>query len=444
MERILLYHCRALLMDEADTLLEGAYVVVEGETISSVGTQRPQGPFDREIDCGNNVLMPGLVNAHTHIPMTLLRGYGGGCDLHTWLNQWIFPTEAKLDGRAVRAGTGLALAELIAGGVTTIADMYMHTTDIAQTVLEAGISANLSCGGVYFGAPADFSPATCKDCDNQRRLTEEWHGAGNGQILVDASIHGEYTSNVPLWQWMAAYAQEKKLGMHVHVSETRSEHESCLQKYGKTPVALLDQYGVWVNGGTAAHCVWVTDEDMELMARRGITAVHNPVSNLKLASGAARVPQLLERGVNVALGTDGVASNNSHDLFEEIKLAALLHKGIGLDPAAVAARQALEMATVSGARALRRNTGVIAPGRTADLILVDLDAPNLFPCHDVEEDLVYSARGSNVVMNMARGKIIYKDGTFFTLDLERIKAEVETYALPLLFGDGASLADRRN
>lgn len=212
MERILLYHCRALLMDEADTLLEGAYVVVEGETISSVGTQRPQGPFDREIDCGNNVLMPGLVNAHTHIPMTLLRGYGGGCDLHTWLNQWIFPTEAKLDGRAVRAGTGLALAELIAGGVTTIADMYMHTTDIAQTVLEAGISANLSCGGVYFGAPADFSPATCKDCDNQRRLTEEWHGAGNGQILVDASIHGEYTSNVPLWQWMAAYAQEKNWG----------------------------------------------------------------------------------------------------------------------------------------------------------------------------------------------------------------------------------------
>ena len=151
MERSLLYHCRALLMDEADTLLEGAYVVVEGETISSVGTQRPQGPFDREIDCGNNVLMPGLVNAHTHIPMTLLRGYGGGCDLHTWLNQWIFPTEAKLDGRAVRAGTGLALAELIAGGVTTIADMYMHTTDIAQTVLEAGISANLSCGGSTSG-----------------------------------------------------------------------------------------------------------------------------------------------------------------------------------------------------------------------------------------------------------------------------------------------------
>ena len=199
MERILLRHCRALLMDQQDTLLEGAYVAVEGDKILSVGTQRPQGDFAQEIDCGNNVLMPGLVNAHTHIPMTLLRGYGGGCDLQTWLNQWIFPAEAKLDNRAVAAGAGLALAELIAGGVTTIADMYMFTPAIAQTVLEAGISANLSCGGVYFGAPADFGPATCRDCENQRILTEEWHGAGNGQILVDASIHGEYTSNVPLW-----------------------------------------------------------------------------------------------------------------------------------------------------------------------------------------------------------------------------------------------------
>ena len=416
MERSLLYHCRALLMDEADTLLEGAYVVVEGETISSVGTQRPQGPFDREIDCGNNVLMPGLVNAHTHIPMTLLRGYGGGCDLHTWLNQWIFPTEAKLDGRAVRAGTGLALAELIAGGVTTIADMYMHTTDIAQTVLEAGISANLSCGGVYFGAPADFSPATCKDCDNQRRLTEEWHGAGNGQILVDASIHGEYTSNVPLWQWMAAYAQEKK----------------------------LDRYGVWDTRAIAAHCVWTTEEDWALMAEKGVSCIHNPVSNLKLGSGVAWIPAMKRAGVNIALGTDGVSSNNNHDMFEEMKFAAILHNGVTHDPLALLPRQVLAMASRDGARALGRRTGQIVPGYTADLILVDFDRPSLTPCHSVEDNLVYSARGSDVVMNMARGKIIYKDGTFFTLDLERIKAEVETYALPLLFGDGASLADRRN
>ena len=434
MESILLYHCRALLMDEENTLLDPAYVVVEGERIAAVSSTRPQGPFAQEIDCGGNVLMPGLVNAHTHIPMTLMRGYAGGCDLHTWLNQYIFPAEARLDSRAVAAGAGLGLAEMIASGVTCVADMYMHTGTIAEQILEAGISANLSCGGVYFGAPEDFSPDACGDCRNQIALTEEWNGAGDGQIKVDASIHAEYTSNPSLWEWMAGYAAEHGLGMHVHVSETRSEHESCLQKYGKTPVALLDRYGVWVNGGTAAHCVWVSDADMELMVQRNITAVHNPVSNLKLASGAARVPRLLERGVNVALGTDGVASNNSHDLFEEIKLAALLHKGIGLDPAAVTARQALEMATINGARALRRNTGVIAPGKTADLILVDLAAPNLFPCHDVEADLVYSARGSNVVMNMARGRVIYEKGEFFTLDLEKIRAEVEGYALPRIFG----------
>ena len=421
-------------MDGAPQVLEHAYVAVEGTKIASVGTEPPEGTFDRVVDGAGKVLLPGFVNAHTHLPMTLMRGYGGGCDLHTWLNQYIFPAEARLDSRAVAAGAGLGLAEMIASGVTCVADMYMHTGTIAEQILEAGISANLSCGGVYFGAPEDFSPDACGDCRNQIALTEEWNGVGDGQIKVDASIHAEYTSNPSLWQWMAGYAAEHGLGMHVHVSETRSEHESCLQKYGKTPVAMLDQYGVWVNGGTAAHCVWVSDADMELMVQRNITAVHNPVSNLKLASGAARVPRLLERGVNVALGTDGVASNNSHDLFEEIKLAALLHKGIGLDPAAVTARQALEMATINGARALRRNTGVIAPGKTADLILVDLAAPNLFPCHDVEEDLVYSARGSNVVMNMARGRVIYEKGEFFTLDLEKIRAEVESYALPRIFG----------
>ena len=409
-------------------------MAVEGTRIASVGQEHPRGEFDWVIDGQGKALLPGLVNCHTHVPMALLRGYGGGHDLQHWLNDYIFPAEAKLDDRCVAAGTALGLAEMIASGTTCIADMYMHTGAVARTVLESGVSANLSCGGVYFGAPEDFSPDACGDCRNQIALTEEWNGAGDGQIKVDASSHAEYTSSPPLWEWMAGYAAEHGLGMHVHVSETRSEHENCIQKYGKTPVALLDQYGVWVNGGTAAHCVWVTDEDMELMARRGITAVHNPVSNLKLASGAARAPRLLERGGNVALGTDGVASNNSHDLFEEIKLAAILHKGIGLDPTAVTARQALEMATVNGARALGRNTGVIAPGKTADLILVDLAAPNLFPCHDVEEDLVYSARGSNVVMNMARGRVIYERGEFFTLDLEKIRAEVEGYALPRIFG----------
>ena len=436
MERILLHHCRALLMDGENTLLDPAYVVVEGERIAAVSSTRPQGPFAQEIDCGGNVLMPGLVNAHTHIPMTLMRGYAGGCDLHTWLNDWIFPAEAKLDDRAVRAGADLALAELIAGGVTTRADMYMHTPAIAQAVLAAGISANLSCGGVYFGAPGDFSPAACPDCDHQRQLTEEFHGAGNGQILVDASIHGEYTSNVPLWQWMADYAQRKGLGMHVHVSETQSEHEGSLTRWGLTPFRILDRYGVWDTRAIAAHCVWTTEDDWAGMAEKGVACVHNPVSNLKLGSGVAWIPAMKAAGVPIALGTDGVSSNNNQDMFEEMKFAAVLHNGVTRNPLALLPQDVLAMATREGAKALGRKTGRIAPGYVADLILVDFTRPHLTPCHSVMDNLVYAAHGSDVVMNMARGKIIYKDGTFLTLDLEKIQAEVKSYALPRLFGDG--------
>ena len=431
---VLFQHVTVLTMDPAQPLLKDAYVAVEGTTIASVGTQRPQGEFDRVVDGQGQVLMPGLINCHTHVPMTLMRGYGGGCDLQHWLQEYIFPAEAKLDERAVAAGTALGLAEMIATGTTCIVDMYMKTGTIAQQVMDAGLSANLSCGGLYFGDPKDFSPDKCSDCRNQEELMQQWHGAGEGQILVDASIHGEYTSSAPLWQWTADFAQKNKLGMHVHISETKLEHEQSLQRHGKTPLAILDQYGVWERGGTAAHCVWVSDEDMDLMARKHVTAVHNPVSNLKLGSGVARVPKMLEVGVNVALGTDGVSSNNNADLFEEIKLAAMLHKGVSRDPMVVTAHQALEMATVNAARALGRNTGVVAPGKVADLILVDFNRPNLVPCHDVEENLVFSARGSDVSMNMARGKIIYEKGAFLTLDLEKIRSEVEHYALPLIFG----------
>ena len=431
---VLFQNVTVLTMDPAQPLLKDAYVAVEGTKIAYVGNQRPQGKFDRVVDGAGQVLMPGLINCHTHVPMTLMRGYGGGDDLQHWLSDFIFPAEAKLDERAVAAGAALGLAEMIASGTTCIVDMYMKTDTIAEQVMKAGISANLSCGGLYFGAPEDFSPDTCSDCRTQIELAEKWHGAGDGQILVDASIHAEYTSSAPLWQWTADFAARKGLGMHVHISETKLEHEQCLERHGKTPVAVLDQYGVWEQGGTAAHCVWVSDEDMDIMARKHITAAHNPVSNLKLGSGVARVPQLLKAGVNVTLGTDGVSSNNSGDLFEEIKLAAMLHKGVNRDPMAVTAHQALEMATVNAARTLRRNTGVVAAGKLADLILVDFTHPGLTPCHDVEENLAFSARGADVSMNMARGKIIYEKGVFLTLDMEQIRSEVENYALPRIFG----------
>ncbi|MCI8303510.1 MAG: amidohydrolase [Lawsonibacter sp.] len=432
---ILFTNVTAVTMSPDQPVLSGVFVAVEGIKIASVGPEHPAGEFERVIDCTGKVMMPGLVNAHTHVPMALMRGYGGGCDLHTWLNDYIFPAEAKLDDRCVAAGAALGLAEMIASGTTCIADMYMNTGTIAKTVLEAGISANLACGAVYFGDPADFSPEKCGDCKNHVRLYEDWHNAGEGQLRVDASIHAEYTSCPPVWEWVAGFAREHGLRMHVHVSETASEHEKCLEKYGVTPAQILDRYGVWQNGGIAAHCVYLSGGDAELFAERGVTAVHNPVSNLKLMSGVAPLFFLRDCGMQTALGTDGVASNNSHDMFEEMKTAALVQNySFGEDHGQLSAADILAMATVNGARALGRDTGVIAAGKIADMILLDFTAPNLFPCHDIMENLVYSANGSNVCMNMARGKIIYENGTFLTLDLEKIRAEVAGYALPRIFG----------
>ena len=431
---ILIHNCTAALMDEAGTVLPGAFVAVEGTQITYVGTQRPQGSFEEEIDGEGGVLMPGFVNAHTHVPMTAMRGYGDGNNLQDWLHNYIFPVEARWDDRAIRCCTDLGLAEMIASGVTCIADMYGHSPAIAQEVAAAGISANLSVGGVQF--TDDFNPDTHNDCRVQRELTEQWHGYNDGQILVDASVHGEYTSHQQLWRWMAGYAREHGLGMHVHISETRSEHEECLARHGKTPIQVLNDYGVWDGRAIAAHCVWTTPEDWAVMAEKGISAVHNPMSNLKLGSGIAPVPAMKKAGVNVCLGTDGVSSNNNQDMFEEMKFAAVLHNGVTHNPLALLPIDALRMATANGGRALGRKTGVIAEGYTADLILVDFSHLNLTPCHSVMDNLVYAAHGSDVVMNMARGKIIYKDGTFLTLDLEKIQAEVKSYALPRLFGDG--------
>ncbi len=287
----------------------------------------------------------------------------------------------------------------------------------------------------------DFDFETDPACVELRELTEKWHGYNGGQILIDACIHGEYTSRPALWEAVAGYARDKGLGMHIHVSETRAEHEGCVGRYGLTPVQILDRYGVWDVRAIAAHCVWVTPEDMAVMAKKGVSAIHNPVSNLKLGSGVAPVPALMRAGVNVALGTDGVSSNNGHDLFFDLKTAAILHNGVNCDPLALLPRDALRMATANGARALGRKTGQIRVGWDADLILLDFDRPNLIPCHSVYDNLAYSARGCDVVMNMTRGRVIYRNGTFFTIDLEKVKHEGAADAVPKLFGENARRKD---
>ncbi len=431
---LLISNVTALLMDPAHTVLDRAYVQVSEGKIVSVGQTRPQGFDGSQLDGRGQVLLPGFVNAHSHIPMTLMRGYGGGHGLQDWLEGYIFPAEARWDDRAIRAATALGAAEMIASGITCIADMYMQNEAIIQVLVEAGLSANI-CTGALALKPG-FDPDTHPECLLQRRLTERWHGWNGGQIAIDASLHAEYTSyqEPALWTWMARYAQDHGLGFHVHLSETEREHRDCLQRHGLTPAALFERCGLWDVRSIAAHCVWTTPADWDILARHGVTAVHAPTSNLKLGSGVAPIPAMRRAGVNIALGTDGVSSNNATDFFFDMKLAAILHNGVSRDPTAVTAWEALEMATVNGGKALGRKTGRLQPGYDADLILVDFDAPNLIPCHDVAESLVFSAHGSNVTMNMCRGKVIYKDGQFLTLDLDAVKKELADYAMPKLFG----------
>lgn len=422
----------AVLMDKAHTVLPNAYVLVEDGRIISVSQERPQGFDGKQINGGGKVLMPGFVNAHTHVPMTAMRGYGGGHDLHSWLNDYIFPAEAKWDERAIRACADLGLAEMIASGITCLCDMYMYTPTVAQAIADAGVSGNVGVGAVFFGER--FSEAACADCAKQQALFDQWHGYDNGRILVDSSLHAEYTSKEGLVEWIADFAKAHGLGVNVHVSETEKEHEECRARHGGlTPIQYLEKCGALDVRTTAAHCVWTTPEDWAIMAKHGVTCVHNPASNLKLGSGVAPIPAMKQAGVNVALGTDGVSSHNATDFFFDIKLAAILHNGVNRDPLALTAWDALEMATVNGGKALGRKTGRIEAGYDADLILVDFDAPNLIPCHDVAENLAFAAHGSNVAMNMCRGKVIYKDGQFLTIDIERVKKELSGYAVPKLF-----------
>ncbi len=423
-------------MDESMHVYPDGFVGVTGGKISHVG-KNPPPESDRPetiIDGTGMVLMPGLINCHTHLPMTILRGYADDYDLQTWLTEHIFPKEDRLDGRAVKAAALLGIAECLQFGVTSVSEMYDHVDAIAEAAAESGIKANISRGATMFlGDGFDFE--TFPACRELVAARDRWHGYDNGRIRIEAGVHAEYTSTYQFWDALSEFAVNEGLRMQVHLSETQNEHETCLEKYGLTPAEILDCHHVFDVPAVAAHCVWLSESDMRLLARRGVSAVHCPVSNLKLASGTADVMALVKSGMNVCLGTDGAASNNNLDLFEEMKLAALLAKEKHGDPTAVAAPATLMMATVCGARAQGREQecGMIKEGLDADLILLDFTRPHLMPCHNVISSLVYSARGSDVCMTMVRGRILYTAGKFPTIDLNAVVKELAEYAMPRVF-----------
>ena len=432
---ILIKNAGIITLDgEAEREIKAGHIAVKGGKILAVGSGPWAGDATRVIDGRGKIVMPGLINAHMHVPMSLLRGYADDYDLQTWLNEYIFPIEAKMDRRAVAAGARLGIAEMIASGTTSFSDMYSECDVIAECVYESGIKANLSRGHLFFGERFDFENDPVSE--EMRGLVRDWHMKDAGRIKVEASVHAEYTSSPALWEVLADYAFQNSLGVHLHLSETLFEHEECLKKYAKTPAELFYEAGLFKNRVNAAHCVWISDGDMDILSAVGASVAHNPVSNLKLGSGIARVPLMLQKGVKVALGTDGVSSNDSADLFEEIKLAAILHKGNTLDPKAVTALDALGLACSGGAAAQGRadECGMLKPGMDADLIMIDASRPGLMPCHSLVSAVVYSARGSDVCLNMVRGRILYENGEFTTIDIEKTASEVEDYAMPLLFG----------
>ena len=362
------------------------------------------------------LLMPGLVNCHGHTAMTLLRGVGGGLPLQRWLEEAIFPVEARMTPSDIAAGMTWGALEMLAGGTTCVADMYDFPQAGAAALSRTGLKGNLCRVGLAF-APGN-PPGRLQECVE---FVREKQSDG---ILADICIHSEYLTDEAFCRALAEANRTLKRPVHVHVSETRSEHESCLSRHGKTPVAYLAGTGLFDYGGYAAHCVWCTDDDFRIMRDCGVTLVHNPTSNLKLGSGFARIPAALAAGVRVALGTDGCASNDNLNMFEEMHLASLIHKGIACDPTVVTAWDVIEMATVNGARALgREDTGELAVGKRADLCAIDLNRPHLQPCLDIPNLVVHAVQASDVVLTMVDGRILYERGSWPAIDAAAAREE---------------------
>ena len=398
------------------------FVAVDGAYITAVTDIRPEGTFDRVVAADGCLLIPGFVNAHTHAAMTLFRGYGEDLPLQRWLEERIFPAEDRLTERAVFLGTQLSIAEMLAGGVTSFSDMYFFCDATARAVAESGIKANISRSVVSFDENADYK--------NDARVREgialfrNWNGAENGRILVDLSLHAEYTNCPAAVQCVAEAAATLGTRVHIHLSETEREHTEGIARRGVTPTAFFLKNHLFDVPVVAAHCVYLTDEDRAILAAHGASAVHNPISNLKLGSGMMPLTATLAAGVNVALGTDGAASNNRLDLLRELQTALLIAKGSTRSPDCITAVDGLALATANGARAQgRMDCGVIAVGARADLALMDLRAPHNLPVVAPEASLAYSAAASDTRMTVVDGRILYENGEFYTLDVEKLKSE---------------------
>lgn len=409
--RIRLYNARILTMEQSRDVFEGE-IWIQNERIVYVGKgnvnedcdsgHTKNMTWDREIDCQGNLLMPGFKDVHTHSGMTLLRSYADDMTLHDWLNKQIFPVEAKMTGEDIKVLTKLAVLEYLTSGITAIGDMYLTPHTIAEACKEMGMRC------VLIGTLNNYVQSVELQEECILKYREE-----DSLLSFIPGIHAEYTCSQALLEQMSQLAHKYRTPVFTHLSETQQEVKECQERYGMTPVAFLEKMGLFDYGGAGHHCIYVSEEDMEILACKGVSAVTNPASNLKLASGIAPVSDLVKAGVNVAIGTDGPASNNCLDMFREMFLVTGLAKIKENDAAAVNAGEVLKMATVNGAQALQlTEADFLAEGKLADIIMIDLHQPNMQPLHHITNNVVYSGSKQNVKMTMIHGRILYENGIF--------------------------------
>ncbi|MBR2371213.1 MAG: amidohydrolase [Clostridia bacterium] len=425
MNRSILFK-NARLAENAGFADNKVFISVINGVIDSISTNAPEDTsvYERIVDCRSNLVLPAFYNTHTHIAMSALRGYGENLPLHRWLNERIFPAEDRLTSEIVYAASMLSIAEMIKNGIVSFSDMYMFSADTARAAIECDVKANISRAVVAFDPTED--PRTSTRVQEAIALYRDYNGAQDGRIKIDLSVHAEYTVTEPMCRYVASLAKEYGTGIHVHLSETESEHMEGIGRRGKTPTAFFADCGLFDTRAYAAHCVYVTEEDMDILKAKNVSVIHNPVSNLKLGSGVMPLDAMLEKGINVALGTDGASSNNSQSILKELQLAAILHKGIQRRAEILHSDKLLSLTSLSGALSQgREDCGKIAPGYKADLILLNLNTPHNIPCYTPSAIVCYSAENSDVLMTVCDGRILYENGEFTTIDIERVMYDAQ-------------------
>ena len=424
-------------MNERMEVLFGAYLGIAGGKISYIGKSAPAEQPQTIIDGTGMVLIPGLVNCHTHLATTALRSY---CDdlSATEALQTQLKLEAKIDRRSAKAAALMGIAESLRFGVTSVSDLYYFPDATAEAVAESGIKANIALSAYRFiDENEDFDFETDEQCAELRRVAEKWHGHDNGRIKIDAGIYAEYTSNYKLWEALAGYASEKGIGMQLHLAESQAEADSCMDRTGMGPGELLNCHSLFAVPATAAGCVALEEYERKLLGKKGVSAVATPLADAKLGKPTTPISDSVKAGMNVALGTGGAIECGNLDMFEVMRCAAMAERLRAGKADALPAPAALMMATFCGARAQGRSDecGMLQEGMDADIVLLDFSAPHLMPCHNVLNALLWSAKGGDVAMTMVRGKILYQNGTFPTIDLKAVVEELTTYAIPRLFAD---------